>query len=66
METNFDRIKRYYDSGLWTESMLQNAVAQGAINGAQAFEIIGTENVISLIKQAKIRQMSKICGDVIV
>lgn len=38
---NFETIKKYYDKGLWTAAMVQNAVVKGKITQEQADEIVG-------------------------
>lgn len=35
-----DRIKKYYDSGLWTEKMVMNAVDKGKITEDEYKEIV--------------------------
>ena len=37
----FDRIKKYYDAGVWSEQRVREAVAKGVINGEQFKEITG-------------------------
>ena len=37
----FERIKRWYELGLWTAAMVQNAVAKGRLTQEQADEIVG-------------------------
>jgi uncharacterized XkdX family phage protein len=37
----YDRIKRFYDGGLWTESMVRDAVVKGVITEIQYEEITG-------------------------
>ena len=37
----FERIKKYYTLGLWTEEMVQNAVLKNVITQEQANEILG-------------------------
>lgn len=37
----FDRIRKYYDAGLWTEKMVGNAVVKGKITTEQYKEITG-------------------------
>jgi uncharacterized XkdX family phage protein len=37
----YDRIKRFYDGGLWTKSMVGDAVVKGVITPAQYEEITG-------------------------
>lgn len=36
----FEKIKKWYRMGLWTEAMVRNAVKNGVITEAQAEEII--------------------------
>jgi uncharacterized XkdX family phage protein len=35
----FEKIKRWYNQGLWTSEMVQNAVTKGVITKEQASEI---------------------------
>ena len=37
----FEKIKKYYDSGVWDERRVRDAVAKGAITAAQFTEITG-------------------------
>lgn len=37
----FDKIKRWYDMGLWTKEMVKNAVKKGVITPEQYKEITG-------------------------
>lgn len=37
----YEKIKRWYTLGLWTEEMVQNAVDKGIITAEQAEEILG-------------------------
>lgn len=37
----FERIKRFYDGGLWTKDMVRNAVVKGIITPDQYQEITG-------------------------
>lgn len=37
----FEKIKRYYEEGLWTKEMVSNAVIKGKITPAQYQEITG-------------------------
>lgn len=37
----YDRIKRFYDGGLWTDSMVGDAVDKGVITAEQYEEITG-------------------------
>ena len=36
----FEKIKRYYDEGLWTKHMVRNAVKKGKITAEQYEEIV--------------------------
>ena len=42
MSKKFAKVKRYYDDGLWTKSMVANAVVKGWIT-AEEYEIITGE-----------------------
>lgn len=37
----YERIKRFYDGGLWTESMVRDAVIKGVITEVLYEEITG-------------------------
>lgn len=37
----YEKIKKWYDMGLWTEAMVDNAVTKGIITEEQAAEIKG-------------------------
>lgn len=39
----FNRIKKYYDAGLWTAKMVGNAVVKGKITAEQYKEITGED-----------------------
>lgn len=36
----FEKIKKWYKQGLWTEVMVQNAVAKGVLTEDNAMEIL--------------------------
>lgn len=36
----FEKIKRWYNQGLWTENMVNNAVSKGVLTEEQAKEIL--------------------------
>lgn len=38
---NFEKVKSYYDSGLWTKEMVKNAVVKRWITAAEYEEITG-------------------------
>lgn len=40
---NFEKIKEYYDRGLWNKEMVRNAVIKGKITEAQYKEITGED-----------------------
>lgn len=37
------KIKKYFDTGLWTLQMVKNAVKKGKISEAEFFDITGVE-----------------------
>lgn len=37
----FEKIKKWYKQGLWTEQMVMNAVEKGILTEDQANEILG-------------------------
>ena len=37
----FERIKKWYKQGLWTENMVNNAVAKGILTAEEAAQILG-------------------------
>lgn len=39
----FEKIKKYYGAGLWTEKMVGNAVVKGKITAEQYNQITGTD-----------------------
>ena len=39
----FNKIKKWYEQGLWTEKMVNDAVAKGIITPEQAEEILKGE-----------------------
>ena len=42
MSSKFDKVKRYYDAGLWNRTMVRNAVIKGWIT-AEEYQIITGE-----------------------
>lgn len=40
---DFDKIKMYYDKGLWNIKMVENAVKKGKITEDEFYEITGVE-----------------------
>lgn len=38
---NFEKVKRYYDSGLWNKEAVRNAVLRGWITEEEYEEIVG-------------------------
>ena len=41
MSPKFNRVKRYYDNGLWNKEMVHNAVIKGWITAEEYVEIVG-------------------------
>ena len=41
MSKIYDKIKSYYDSGLWSEVRVRNMVVKGIITEEEFYEIIG-------------------------
>jgi len=41
MSPKFNRVKRYYDSGLWNKEMVHNAVIKSWITAEEYAEIVG-------------------------
>ena len=39
----YEKIKKWYKQGLWTEEMVLNAVDKGILTAEQAAEILGQE-----------------------
>lgn len=37
----FEKIKKWYKQGLWTEAMVQNALSKGVLTEAEVAEILG-------------------------
>lgn len=40
---SFERVKYYYESGLWSKPMVKNAVRKGVITKGQYAEITGEQ-----------------------
>lgn len=41
MSPKFNKVKNYYDSGLWNKTMVRNAVVKGWITAEEYMEIVG-------------------------
>lgn len=41
----FEKIKKWYKQGLWTEAMVRNALNKGIITEEQLSDILGTKEV---------------------
>jgi len=41
----FEKIKKWYKQGLWTTTMVQNAVSKGVITEEQSLEILQPASV---------------------
>ena len=39
----YEKIKRWYQQGLWTAQMVQNAVKKGVLTAEEAEEILATD-----------------------
>ena len=39
----YNKIKKWYEQGLWTEAMVKNAVAKGVLTEEQANDILKGE-----------------------
>lgn len=37
----FEKIKKYYQDGLWTKAMVRNAVVKGKITAGEYYQITG-------------------------
>ena len=42
-----EKIKRWYQQGLWTEVMVRNAVAKGVLTEAEAEEILSADTDVN-------------------
>ena len=40
----FDKVKRYYDKGLWSNEAVWKAVEKGWITEAEYYEIVGEDS----------------------
>lgn len=40
----YDRIKKWYKQGLWTDEMVRHAVSKGVITEEEAAQILEEEN----------------------
>lgn len=47
--SKFERVKKYYNSGLWNKVMVENAVRKGWITEAEATEILTPEKAAETI-----------------
>ena len=43
MSPKYNKVKKYYDDGLWSKSMVRNAVSKGWITAAEYKEITGED-----------------------
>lgn len=44
MSPKFNKVKGYYDNGLWNKTMVRNAVVKGWITAEEYQEITGEEH----------------------
>ena len=56
---SYERVKYYYEAGLWNEAMVKMAVRKGVITEAQYQEIVTgtTEEATEADYQAALREM---------
>ena len=43
MSKMYEKIKKYYDTGLWSEERVKNMVVKGVITEEEFYDIIGKE-----------------------
>lgn len=43
----YEKIKKFYDMGLWTADMVRTAAEKGVITEAECAEILGTEQEVN-------------------
>lgn len=43
MSKDFEKVKNYYDSGLWSKIRVKNMVVKGIITSSEYKDIIGEE-----------------------
>lgn len=43
MTTKFNKVKSYYEQGLWTAAMVKNAVLKGWITQEEYISIVGED-----------------------
>ena len=43
MSKMYEKIKKYYDTGLWSEERVRNMVVKGVITEEEFYDIIGKE-----------------------
>lgn len=43
MSKDFDKIKHYYDNGLWNKTRVKNMVEKGVITEDEYYQITGEE-----------------------
>lgn len=41
MSPRFNKVKNYYDNGLWNKTMVRNAVTKGWITAEEYTQIVG-------------------------
>ena len=60
-----DKLREMYAAKMITESGLLNAVSKSWITLEDAVEILGEENAIEIMRNAKLAEISKICNIII-
>lgn len=61
-----DKLRELYNNGSIGEKGISKAVSDGWITVEDAVEIIGNDNALEFIKNAKVEEISKACNSVIV
>jgi len=50
--SKFEKVKKYYERGLWNETMVENAVKKGWITEEQAIEILTEDEDTEVVNDA--------------
>lgn len=46
MSKKYEKVKRYYDNGLWSKSRVADAVTKGWITAEEYYEITGDDYAV--------------------
>lgn len=60
-----DKINEYYDNGLWTKDMVIDAMMKGYITAVEILEMVNMDNVVGIVRDAKLAEISSACNAVI-